>query len=152
MIPFTKEREDNYIAGAAFDVQTLNFGWGFTGGAEIGLSGRFGDNENTSAELWFGTSLRHSGIKLGPVTVKPGIVTGFSAVTDTIGIETRRERHNRGDASLLFYLGPEIAFTFDALPNVDIVVRSHHRSGASGALGKMSEGANANLIGIRFSF
>lgn len=150
MVPFTKGRESNYIAGAAYDVQIVDLGWGFTAGGEVGLAGRFGDN--SSAELWAGGSLRHRGLDLGFVTVMFGMVAGISGVTDTIGKEAWRESLHSGDARLLFYLGPELSFRFNVLPKVDFVIRTHHRSGALGTLGNMNEGSNANVLGMRFSF
>ena len=152
MIPYADDMESNYVVGGAYDVQFLNLGAGFTLGAEIGVAGRFG-RPTSSAEIWAGPSLRHVGIPIGNfMTVAPGIVVGFSAVTNSIGIERERELQNNGNASFLFYLGPELAFRFNSLPNVEFVWRTHHRSGLDGTLGKMREGSNANVIGVRFPF
>lgn len=85
------------------------------------------------------------------------MVAGLSVVTNPIGIERVREIQNSGDATLLYYLGPEIRLTFDALPETEFVYRVHHRSGAGEVsflptLGDMVEGANANVFGIRLPF
>jgi hypothetical protein len=38
------------------------------------------------------------------------------------------------------------------MPNVEFVWRTHHRSGFANAVGKMREGSNANVIGVRIPF
>lgn len=149
---FAAPLEDNFLAGLAFNHAFLDLGKGFHLGGELGLVGRFGDGG--SAEIWFGPSLRHDGFRVGPVKVSFGLVAGFSAVTDTIGIERKREAQDGGDASFLYYGGPEVRLTFDAWPEIEIVLRAHHRSGGKNvpfqpAIGNMGEAANAYVVGIR---
>jgi hypothetical protein len=149
MIPFDGRVERNYLAGGAVDTKFFSSN-GFDFGVEVGLAGRFGDS--TSAEVFGGPSVHYRYITIGTVRVSPGFVAGLSAVSNTIGIERQRELDNSGNATLLFYLGPELAFQFEQLPDVEFVVRTHHRSGAEGTLGRMREGHNANLFGARFHF
>lgn len=148
-IPLAGGVERNYLVGGALDTKLFSLG-GFDFGLEVGTAGRFGDS--ASAEVWGGPSVHYRGFTLGSVTISPGLVVGFSAVTRAIGIERQREIDSSGNASLLFYLGPELAFRFAQLPNVEFVFRTQHRSGAEGTLGKMREGANANIFGARFRF
>jgi hypothetical protein len=151
MIPYAAEMESNFIVGSAYNVQFLSLGAGFTMGAEIGLAGRFGDR--SSAEIFGGASFRHAGLPIGNfVTISPGLVVGLSAVSQSIGIERERELSRGGNADLLVYLGPELAFRFNSMPNVEFVWRTHHRSGFANAVGKMREGSNANVIGVRIPF
>ena len=151
LIPYASEMESNYLVGGAYDVQLMNLGAGFTLGAEVGLAGRFGSR--SSAEIWSGPSFRHAGIPIGGmVTISPAIVLGLSAVTNSTGIERERAVDCGGNATLLFYIGPELAFRFHNLPNVEFVFRTHHRSGLKSALGKMKEGSNANIFGVRIPF
>ena len=144
--------EENYVIGAAINREFVDLGLGFHLGGEIGLAGRFGDS--TSAELWGGPSIRHDGFSIGPVTFSYGLVMGLSAVTGPIGIERKVEVENDGDATLLWYLGPEASISFDALPNTEFIFRTHHRSGAAGlsylpTLGDMPDTSNSNIFGIR---
>ena len=44
---------------------------------------------------------------------------------------------DNGNASWLFYLGPEVAFSLPRHPRWELVYRLHHRSGASSLLGNM---------------
>ena len=148
-IPFAGGLENNYIVGGALDTKLASYG-GFDFGVEVGTAGRFGDG--ASAEIWGGPSVHYRGFSIGSLTISPGLVFGLSAVTDAIGIERQREIDNSGNATLLFYFGPELAFRFKQLPNVEFVFRTHHRSGAEGTLGNMREGANANIFGVRFHF
>jgi hypothetical protein len=148
-IPFAGGVERNFLVGGALDTK-LNSYCGFDFGVEVGTAGRFGDS--ASAEVWGGPTVHYRGFTFGSVTISPGLVVGLSAVTRAIGIERQREINNSGNASLLFYLGPELAFRLEQMPNVEFVFRTHHRSGLEGRLGKMREGANANIFGVRFRF
>lgn len=148
-VPFGSLYEDNYVVAAAYSRNFAELGLGFFLDGEIGLAGRFGDS--TSGEVWFGPRLRHRGISVGNVfTLSPSVTFGLSAVTSPIGIERARELASGGDATLLFYFGPEIALFFHSMPNVEFFYRVHHRSGALGTLGKMEEGSNAQVLGIRY--
>jgi hypothetical protein len=150
IIPFNK-LEDSYIIGGAYRRSFLDLGLGFEMGGEVGLGARFGDR--FSMEVWGGPSLRYLNIPLGSIgTLSPGFTFGLSAVTDTMGAERYRETRDNGNATLLFYLGPELAFRFHQWPNAELVWRLHHRSGLFKTLGNMEDGHNANVIGLRFYF
>src|SRR5262249_39773672 len=125
---------------------------GFIIGTELGAGYRFGTRN--SGELWAGINFRHSGLVFfNTVRLTPGITVGLSAVTDPIGIEATRasECCNR-NARFLGYLGPELAMAFQNMPNLELVYRLHHRSGARGAFGNMVEGANAIVFGVRYRY
>jgi len=155
MIPLAAPLEDIFIVGVAVNREFIDLGKGFHIGGEIGLAGRFGDG--TSAELWGGPSLRYEGFRIGPATISFGLVIGLSVVTGPIGIERTVEFNNGGDATLLYYIGPEVSVSFDAFPNTEFVFRTHHRSGAANlsylpTLGNMPDTSNANIFGIRKRF
>jgi hypothetical protein len=124
----------------------LNFG------IEAGLAGRFGDRD--AAEFWSGAVARYDGLVLfESVHVSPAFTFGLSAVTDTLeGREERREVGKDGDATLLFYMGPELNFSTPSHPEIELFARVHHRSGAWGTLGDMHGAANATVIGFRRRF
>jgi hypothetical protein len=143
------QHESNFILGAAYSRDFVDLGWNVVFGGELGLAGRLGDR--SSAEVWAGPTFRHQGIPFGNiVTLTPGFTVGLSAVTAPIGIERAREIEHDGNSTLLFYLAPELGFRFDNWPNTEIVYRLHHRSGLLGTLGKMHEGANAHVLGVRW--
>jgi hypothetical protein len=127
---------------------------------EAGLSWRHdGDGlgrPGTSWEVWAGPTLRHDGFALGPLRIKPGLTFGYTAVTDSHGLEREREFEEDGEAEFLYFLAPEIAVGFEGRPRVDIVYRVQHRSGGKNvnlpALGDMGDTTNANVLGLRWRF
>jgi hypothetical protein len=154
-LPFYSSYEDNYIAGVALSRDFVDLGLGFHFGGEVGLAARFGDG--SSAEIWAGPSLRFDGIDIGPATISAGLTVGFSYVTDTIGRERDVEIQNNGDATLLYYAGPEIAVSLDAVPDTEFVVQTHHRSGGLNVpwlptINNMPNTSNANTFGVRKRF
>ncbi|MFZ1774101.1 MAG: hypothetical protein WAT78_09110 [Rhizobiaceae bacterium] len=150
LLPFASGLEGNYIAGAALQQNFRRFDNGLTIGGEIGLAARFG--RESSGEAWAGVSLGHVGYKWGGLNIAPSLVIGLSAITKPIGMEVIRAAARGGNPHLLFYLGPELAFTHDSHPNISLVYRVHHRSGAWNTLGGMRDAHNANVIGLRIGF
>ena len=143
--------EDNYLVAAAWGKNLFMLGQGFSTGGEIGLAYRFGDSG--SVELWGGLSLRHRGVSiLKAITVSPAVTAGISLTDKSIGAEHRRENGRNQSARILFYLGPEIAFSMPPHPRWELVYRLHHRSGGNRTLGNVLEGHNANTIGVRHRF
>jgi hypothetical protein len=155
---------DNWIIGAAYQ-RDLWYWRGFVVGAEIGVADRFGQYRVCcdtivrssslvhSGELFGGAVLRHEGFLLfNSVRIGAGITVGLSATTNSIGREREREISRGGNARLLFYLGPELTFSTPAWPDLDLVMRLHHRSGAMSTLGNLEEGYNAYVFGVRWRF
>lgn len=105
-----------------------------------------------SGELWVGGTIRYENFVLFGVRVIPAMTVGLSFASSSIGVERGREIGHNGNARVLGYLAPEIAFAFVDRPNVELVVRLHHRSGANGAFNGMHEGYNANVLGLRVYF
>ena len=151
-IPFGGELEYNYIVGGIYHREYFALGAGFYSGAEVGLSVRFGDGEPTSGEIFGGATIRHRGVDIGPVNIAPRMTFGLSAVTDTIGVATRRARVAGTNGTLLFYLGPELSLSFKQIPKTEFFYRTHHRSGANGILSNMGGGHNAHAFGVRRNF
>jgi hypothetical protein len=80
-------------------------------GAEVGLADRFG--MGTSVEVWAGPKVIYTGLVLfDSVRIAPGLTFGLSAVTKPVGIEATRQAAVGGNATLLGYLGPELATSF----------------------------------------
>jgi hypothetical protein len=143
--------EENFLFGAGFQEFFLSGPLDLNIGAEAGIAGRFG--ESSSAEFWGGVVVRHPGFAVfDTVRVSPAMTFGLSAITDTIGREREQEISDGGDATLLFYLGPEINFSLLQHPRFEVFYRLHHRSGAWGTLGDMRGAANANVVGMRVRF
>ena len=160
-LPFVADYGGQAQIGTAFAYTPYHLPLGFVAGGEVGASLRF-DNDTfgpsgTSGEVWVGPTLRHEGIPLGPVLIRPGFTFGLSAVTGSYGLERDREIEEGGDASLLYFMAPEISLALKAYPNIDFVYRAQHRSGGKNifflpALGDMGDTTNANTFGIRVHF
>ncbi len=156
---------DNYIVGVAYDRDLFHLGHGFYFGVEVGLADRLGNYKECcsppvmsnsivqSAELWTGPQIRYDGFLLfDQLRIGGGVTAGLSAATASIGHELYNEIATSGDARLLFYFGPELDFSTPSIPNLEFVLKIQHRSGADGTLGRMGEGSNANVAGIRYRF
>ncbi len=159
--PFKSTPGDQTLAGASVAWTPIDLPYGIVAGLDGGITirddGDEFDRPGTSAEFWAGPTLRHTGIKLGPILAKPAITVGLSAVTGSNGLERERELEFDGNAALLYYISPEIGFSLKSIPNVDLVYRLQHRSGARHVsylptIGRMGDTNNANSFGIRYHF
>lgn len=156
---------DNYIVGGAYQREFWRWG-AFSIAAEVGVADRFGkyevcceirvrsDKTIHTGELWGGFAFRHDGPMLfNAVRLSPAAIVGFSGVTKSIGAERAQEVMFGGDAGFLFYLGLEMALSHLIMPELELVARLHHRSGAWGTLSRSDhEGYNAWIYGIRYRF
>jgi hypothetical protein len=150
--PFGVSYEDNYVIGGGYQQFFLGNAGGPRLGLEAGTALRFGDSI-TSGEVWGGVVARYDGlIATDHFRISASVSTGISGTTGTVGVEADRATEEHGDSSLLFYLGPEISISSADNPNLEVFWRVHHRSGAWETLGSMHDGANANTIGVRWSF
>lgn len=146
--PFDRH-DDSYLAGAAYARDFVPLGSHVLLGGEIGAAARFGNRG--SAEFWAGPGVRLRPIPIGEaIAIAPAVVVGLSAVTRPNDIERQREIARNGDATLLFYLAPEVALLIKQWPNIEVVYRLHHRSGLYGTLGRLEEGSNAHVLGVRW--
>jgi hypothetical protein len=150
--PFVLEYEDNLVFGTGYQQFFLEWPRHLLFGVEAGLAGRFGKSD--SAEVWGGAVARYDGFRLfDTLRVAPAFTFGLSAVTSpTEGRESRNEIRDEGDATLLFYLGPELSFSLASRPEIEVFARIHHRSGAWGTLNNMHGAGNASTLGIRYRF
>lgn len=149
--PFSSDYEGNPIFGLGYQIFPYSIGK-VKLGLEAGAVGRFGGNSD--AEIWGGVVGRYDAIEIAnTLRIIPSFTFGLSYVTDTHdGRERRQEKDRDGDASTLFYLGPELSFSTVARPELEVFWRLHHRSGAWGTLGDMHGGSNANVLGVRYNF
>lgn len=141
--------EPNTLVGAGYQRFWGNPD-GLQYGVEVGVAGRFG--QRNSVEGWSGAAARYT-FGLGPINVGLGFTFGLSAVTDTVvGQESESEAFHQGDATVLFYMGPEVSAALAYHEEFEVFVRLHHRSGAWGTLGNMAAGADAAVAGLRYRF
>ena len=142
--------ENNFIVGAGYQQFFLNWPQDVHIGLEAGLAGRIGESSPTF-ETWAGVVARYDGFVIGnKVRISPSLTFGLSAETGPVGVETLRKQLDRGDPTVLFYIGPEISVSTLDNPNFEVFTRVQHRSGAWGRLGGMGDGANASVLGLRW--
>lgn len=141
--------ETNFFVGIGYQNFLYEHPSGFKMGFEAGLGLRAG--ETSSAELWAGTVIRIDNLRIGDISIVPSLTAGFSVVTDTIGIEKERAQAIGMEVPTLFYLGPEIALSHAAHPDIEVFARVQHRSGGFGALAHI-DGSNGAVLGLRYKF
>lgn len=142
--------EHNYFIGGGY--QRL---WGdpngFRYGGEVGLAARVG--VDSSVEGWAGVVGRYDWNIFDTFRAGVSLTFGLSAVSNTmVGRERDSEAFHGGDASLLFYLSPEVNFSLVDHPDTEVFLRLQHRSGAWETLGGMAAGADAGVAGVRWHF
>lgn len=141
--------ERNFFAGIGFQKFLYHSDWGLKAGFEVGAGLRV--DAETSTELWAGVVARYDGWKLGELTISPAVPAGISLVTGTVGVEAERANALDRGVPVLFYLGPEVAFSHSANPDVEYLLRIQHRSGGYGVIAPI-DGSNAATIGVRLKF
>jgi hypothetical protein len=149
--PFGVGYENHPIFGIGYQYFPYSIG-DLKFGLEAGIAGRF--HGNTNAEIWGGVVGRYDALEIAnTIRIIPSFTFGVSHVTETMeGREKKNEEERDGDASTLFYLGPELSFSSVSRPELEVFWRLHHRSGAWGTLGDMHGGSNANVVGVRYNF
>jgi hypothetical protein len=99
--------------------------------------------EATAAIVW-----RSPDATLGSTSVNFAVGKGLSYAFGTPHLEgVRRDREVQ---RLMSYLAFELEVSHAALPNLSLVPRLHHRSGAYGLVGPRGDGANYIGLGLRF--
>ncbi|MCX8280577.1 hypothetical protein OSJ77_10275 [Phyllobacterium sp. 0TCS1.6C] len=149
---FGADYTSNYIIGVTYGRDVFDLGAGFLLGGVAGVAIRFGEDDDTSGEIWGGVRLKHQGLVIGDIVISPAFTAGLSAVTGETEIEKEREARYDGDASFIGFLGPELSVRWRGAPNLELTWQLHHRSGGGGTFGDMGETSNANTIGIRYRF
>jgi hypothetical protein len=117
---------------------------------EVGIARRFGRQDAT--ELWGALFLRYRGFPWdGTVVTTAAISTGLSWADDVTEVERERARDAEGSAWMHFF-SPEITFAAPGRPNVELLVRFHHRSGVFGLVSDAWGGAQYGTVGLRLLF
>ena len=99
------------------------------------------------------TALQFYGVALfDTIKIGAAVTAGFSFTTNSIG----RERQSRGGMEWKrtrpFIFGTVSLACFRQSPEWEFVYSLHHRSGANGVFGRIREGYNANIAGVRHKF
>ena len=149
---FGTDYQDAYILGGGVQKFISGHDDSLKLGLEFGLALRKGPDVST--EVWASAVLRADGfIHTDRFKLSASLTGGFSAITGPLDIEIARElSRGDGDSTLLFHMAPELSISFASNPDLEFFYRLQHRSGGWETLGGMGEGANANTLGLRWSF
>ena len=143
--------EPNYVVAIISSRDLIVTSWGLRIGHESGIALRFG--REISFEMWRGLTISYGARLLGGLVVTPRFIVGLSTISNAIGIEIDRELEIlSGDVDRLIYLGSEVARSLEAIPDIEVFYRLHHRSGAAHFWGNVAAGHNATGIGIRIRY
>lgn len=120
--------------------------------SQIELEGQylhhFGEMDYPEVTLAF--YLRSPDLALpGELSVNAAFGQGLSYAFKEPLLESARK--DRAPQKLLAYLAFELELSHDALPNMQLVPRLHHRSGAYGVIGPRGDGSNYMGLGVRVS-
>ncbi|MDF2798145.1 MAG: hypothetical protein K0R85_889 [Devosia sp.] len=143
--------QDAYMLGAGYQHFFLGQENGFRLGLEGGAAVRKGPD--FAGEVWAGVVARSDGfINTDKIKISASITGGLSLITNPLDVEVVRELKRDGDSTFLFYMAPELSISTKDNPDMEFFWRVQHRSGGWNTLGHMGEGANANTLGVRWSF
>lgn len=139
----------SYLESASLSRQVLTFSSYVGVETEIGAGKRFGFLHETEAwgALYFRLKLPGAEYLRTSIAVS----TGLNYATDVPVFEQIRTK-GPGDR-LLHYLSPEITLGLPSQPNLDLVIRFHHRSGGQlSVFNHTGGGAQYGTAGIRYHF
>jgi hypothetical protein len=140
------------FVGGAFSREFLS--WGKYAGidAEIGVGKRFGIMDE--GEAWGALYFRWKWFPWNDyVRTTVAVSTGINIATDIAEWERQRTINSGRGSYYQHYFSPELTFGLPSNPNLDLVLRFHHRSGASLAIFNHTYGAaQYGTIGLRNRF
>lgn len=80
------------------------------------------------------------------------IAEGLSYTTEVTADERRTLPKHDDGAGLLNYLAAEATFALPKLPELELILRLHHRSSVGGLFAEVGYGTNAVGMGLRYRF
>jgi hypothetical protein len=142
--------DDDHLVATAVSRQVLHFGRGWILEPEVGIGQRFG--RQSATEVWGALFLRYRGFPWdGFVVTTAALSTGLNWASEVTDQERDRARDEEGD-NLMHYLAPEITLAAPSRPDLELVLRFHHRSGVWGIVSDAWGGAQYASVGLRLRF
>jgi hypothetical protein len=142
--------DNDHIVATAVSREVLRFWKRWTLEPEAGIARRFGRQEAT--ELWGGAFFRYRGFPWDDIVLTTAAVsTGLNWATEVTTVEKDRADDDVGSQWMHFF-APEITFAAPSRPNVELLIRFHHRSGVFGLVSDAQGGAQYLTAGIRVRF
>jgi hypothetical protein len=117
---------------------------------EIGLGQRSGRQEAT--EVWAALFLRYHGFPWDRWLVTTvAASTGLNWASEVTDVEQERAHDGEG-SQVMHFLAPEITLALPSRPNLEFMIRFHHRSGVFGLVSDAWGGAQYATVGLRVRF
>ncbi len=141
---------DDHFVGTALSRTTWHFWKHFTMEPEVGMGQRFG--RQSATEVWGALFFRYHGFPWDDkVLTTVAVSTGLNWASDVTEVEQERAHDGQG-SQLMHYFAPELTFAAPSRPNVELVLRMHHRSGVFGLVSDAWGGAQYATVGLRVRF
>jgi hypothetical protein len=141
------DRDDNFVGGAV-SRYAATF-WRIDIEPELGAGRRI---EQAVTEAWAGVFFRYRGFPWDDRVVTTfAVSTGANFAFDYSDWEIERTDAEDG-FKLMHYFAPEITFAAPGNPDLELLFRFHHRSGAFGVFNRVGGGAQYGTVGLRLRF
>jgi hypothetical protein len=141
---------DDHLIAAAVSRQIAHFWRRWTLEPEVGIGQRFG--RQSATELWGAFYFRYAGFPWDRyVVTTAGLSTGLNWASEVTDVEQDRAENEEG-SQLMHFFSPEITFAAPSRPDVELVLRFHHRSGVFGLVSDAWGGAQYASVGLRLRF
>ena len=122
--------DDDHLIATSISRQVARFWRHWTLEPEVGIGQRFG--RQSATELWGALFFRYSGFPWDRhVVTTAALSTGLNWASEVTEVEQDRAQDDEGSQWMHFF-SPEITFAAPSRPNVELVLRFHHRSGVFG--------------------
>jgi hypothetical protein len=116
---------------------------------ELGIGQRL---DQSVTEVWAALYARYRGFPWDDyVTTTFALSTGLNVVSDYSEREIERTGET-GGYRVMHYFSPEITFALPSRPELELLFRFHHRSGAYGLFNDVGGGVHYGTVGLRFRF
>jgi hypothetical protein len=117
---------------------------------EIGLGQRYGREGAT--EVWGAVFFRYHGFPWdGTLLTTMAVSTGLNWASEVTAAEQDRARDDEG-SQLMHFFSPEVTLALPSHPDIELLVRLHHRSGVFGLVSDAWGGAQYLSAGVRVRF
>jgi hypothetical protein len=142
--------DDDHIIATSVSREVLRFWSRWTLEPEAGVAQRFGRQDAT--EVWGAVFFRYHGFPWDRVVLTTAALsTGLNWATEVTDVEQDRANDDEGSRWMHFF-APEITFAAPSRPNVELLIRFHHRSGVFGLVSDAWGGAQYLTAGVRVRF
>jgi hypothetical protein len=138
------------MVATAVSREALSFWQHWTLEPEAGVAQRFGRQDAT--EVWGAVFFRYHGFPWDRVVLTTAALsTGLNWASEVTDVEQDRANDDEGSRWMHFF-APEITFAAPSRPNVELLIRFHHRSGVFGLVSDAWGGAQYLTAGVRVRF